>query len=99
MTKFPKTLTYTLASIAFTVPAAWLAVYGACIVWRGARLCAWPGLYPLTAVLAAMLVLGPIGLIYKERARRRASKGLWRKSGGRGWTLMDYAVKQWAWGG
>lgn len=77
--RFPKTLTYALASLAFTIPAAWLAVYGACIVWQGAPLCAWPGLYPLTAVLAALAVIAPIGLVYREKARRRASKGLWQK--------------------
>jgi len=80
----PKTLTYALTSIAFTIPAAWLAVYGACIIWDGARLCAWPGLYPLAAALATMAVVAPIGLVYRERARRRAARGMWQKVGAGG---------------
>ena len=80
----PKTLTYTLASLAFSIPAAWLATYIGCEVYAGARLCAWPGLYPAVAALAAMLVVAPIGAIYRDRAQRRATRGMWQKVRGSG---------------
>ena len=99
----PKTLTYALASLAFSIPAAWLATYIGCEVYAGARLCAWPGLYPAVAALAAMLVLAPIGAIYRGRAQRRAARGMWQKtrgpgSGVRGWLTTFERTVQVVWG-
>jgi hypothetical protein len=85
---FSKVFTYTLAAVIFTVPTAWLATHAACIVYETARLCYWPGLYPLVTTLAAMLVVAPVGLIYGERARRRAAKGMWQKVPGSGFGVQ-----------
>lgn len=73
---------YILSSIIFISLAAWTGQGLLCYH----RLWGWCGRehYITVAGLIALLVLAPIGLSYKQRALRRASRGMWSRSWHRG---------------
>lgn len=73
---------YSLLSLAFTIPAAWAVTLAGCLLWPGAPVCGLPYLYPLVTLGVIVLTLAPLGLTYSERARRRASRGMWQKPRG-----------------
>ncbi len=78
---------YILASLAFTLPAAWLALYTGCLAFPG-PVCELPRVYEITAASVVVWTLLPLGLVYQERARRRAAKGMYgRVSRQGGWAV------------
>ena len=81
--KLPKIIEYTALSLIFTLPAAWLVLYAVCRSswWR--QVCNQDGFMSVT-ILVIVLTLAPIGYIYRERALRRARRGMWA-GGGLAW--------------
>lgn len=78
----PKVIEYTLLSLLFTLPAAWLALYAACRQDWLLLPCRHPAdSFILLTVVIIILTLGPIGWSYHERALRRARRGMWARAG------------------
>lgn len=75
----PPVIRYSLLSLAFSIPAVWVLTLSGCLLWTDVAVCGSPYLYPLTALGVIALTLAPLGLTYAERARRKASRGMWHK--------------------
>lgn len=75
----PPIIKYIIGSIILTTLAAWIAQGLLCYH----RLWGWCGgeHYVTVAGLMALVVLIPIGLSYRERALRRARRGMWARPG------------------
>lgn len=102
--RLPLLASYALTSIALLVPAVWLVMLLACVKYGDD----WPATcepvnYAAAVPATAALVLLPLGLIYRERAHRRASRGMWQKVGGGTGELGSWGAKlertvQYLWG-
>lgn len=79
----------TLLSLAFTAPAAWAVTLAGCLLWPGVAVCGLPYLYPLVTLGVIVLTLAPLGLTYSERARRKASRGMWQRAAVTGGTFAS----------
>jgi hypothetical protein len=94
-----KTFQYTLTSLIFTIPAAWLGLFATCIYvdWDWPQVCSTNRIGMWLALLAlgvGVLTFAPIGLVYRERASRRARRGMYARPGlWSGWHL-DWGVRQ-----
>jgi len=89
---FSPVIRYSLLSLVFTIPAAWALLTGGCLLWPLAEVCSLPYLYVLAALGVVVLTIAPLGLTYLERARRKASRGMWRKVGGLSGASFERAV-------
>lgn len=91
-----KTARYAALAVAFLTPATWLAMLLGCVKYGDT----WPQTCEPVNFAAAPLAIGalvllPIGLTYVERARRRASKGMWLRGLGLGRSFERVAKMIW----
>lgn len=97
--QLPPAARYACAAIGFLIPAAWLAMAGACIRWSDWTLACEPISYGLAPLVIGAGVMGVMGLNYLDRAFRRSRKGMWQQHGGPEWgRSLQSSAKAIIWG-